>query len=106
MKGGHIAAGALVQDSTGAVRQMVSSDPAAVGYISLGQVDASVKALKIAGVEATEAAIDAGKYPLVRPFLFVVKGEPQGAAADFIAWVTGPEGAALTRKEGLLPPKR
>jgi phosphate transport system substrate-binding protein len=106
MKGSHIASSALVQDSTGAVRQMVASDPAAIGYISLGQVDASVKALKIAGVDATEASIDAGKYPLVRPFLFVTSGAPAGPAADFITWVTGPEGQALTRKEGLLPPKK
>jgi len=101
-----IASSALVQDSTGAVRQMVSTDPTAIGYISLGLVDASVKALKIGGVEGTEANIDADKYPLVRPFLFVSKGEPAGAAKDFIEWITGPEGQALTRKEGLLPPKK
>jgi len=106
MKGSRIAVSALVQDSTGAVRQMVAGDPAAVGYISLGQVDSSVKALKIGGVDATEASIDAGKYPLVRPFLFVTRGAPAGPAADFITWVTGPAGQALTRKEGLLPPKK
>jgi phosphate transport system substrate-binding protein len=42
---------------------------------------------------------------LVRPLLFVVKGEPAGLAKDFITFVTGTEGQALTRKEGLLPPK-
>src|SRR5262249_19944937 len=98
-------ASALVQDSTGAVRQMVASDPAAIGYISLGQVDASVKALQIDGADASEETIDRGTYPLVRPFLFVTKGEPAGPAAALIAWVNGPEGHALTRKEGLLPPK-
>ncbi len=41
----------------------------------------------------------------MRPFLFLPRGEPTGPATDFIAWVTGPEGHALTRKEGLLPPK-
>lgn len=106
MKGKRIAASALVQDSTGAVRQMVANDASAVGYISLGQVDAAVKAIRIDGAEASEATIDTGKYPLVRPFLFVTKGEPTGAAAAFIAWVNGPEGHALTRKEGLLPPKK
>lgn len=105
MKGTRIAASALVQDSTGAVRHMVASDPAAIGYISLGQVDDSIKALKISGADASEATIDAGSYPLVRPFLFVTRGRPVGPAAAFIAWVTGPEGHALTRKEGLLPPR-
>lgn len=106
MKDKRIDKSALVQDSTGAVRQMVSQDPTAIGYISLGQVDASVKALKIAGVEASEATIDAGKYTLVRPFLFVTKGPPEGQAKELIDWVLGPDGQALTRKEGLLPPKK
>jgi phosphate transport system substrate-binding protein len=67
-------------------------------------VDASIKALRLGGVEPTEANIDAGKYPLVRPFLFVVSAKPRGVAKDFIDWITGPEGRELTRREGLLPP--
>jgi phosphate transport system substrate-binding protein len=105
MKDRIIASSALVQDSMGAVRQMVSADKAAIGYISLGIVDASVKALSIDGVEASEANVDAGTYPLVRPFLFVVKGQPGPAAKQFIDWVIGPEGRELTRREGLLPPR-
>jgi phosphate transport system substrate-binding protein len=101
----RILAGALVQDSTGAVRQMVASDPAAIGYVSLGLVDYSVKALKLEGVAPGEATIDAGLYPLVRPFLFVVLPETGGIARDFIDWITGPEGRDLTRREGLLPPR-
>jgi phosphate transport system substrate-binding protein len=104
MDGRRIVASALVQDSTGAVRQMVASDPAAIGYVSIGLVDASIKALRLGGVEPTEANIDAGKYPLVRPFLFVVSAEARGVAKDFIDWITGPEGRELTRREGLLPP--
>jgi phosphate transport system substrate-binding protein len=96
---------ALVQDSTGAVRQMVAADPAAIGYVSLGLVDASVKALSLAGVGPSEQAIEAGVYPLVRPFLFLVAGEPRGDARAFIDWITGPEGSALTRREGLIPPR-
>jgi phosphate transport system substrate-binding protein len=104
MGGRRISPSALVQDSTGAVRQMVASDPAAVGYVSIGLLDASIKALRLQGVEATEANIDRGAYPLVRPFLFVVPPAPQASAKGFVAWVTGPEGRALTRREGLLPP--
>jgi phosphate transport system substrate-binding protein len=96
---------ALVQDSTGAVRQMVSSNPGAIGYISLGLVDSSVKPVPLDGVDPTDANIDAGMYPLVRPFLFVTKGEASGIAKEFIEWVRGPEGQVVTRKEGLLPPK-
>jgi phosphate transport system substrate-binding protein len=106
MSSRRIASFALVQDSTGAVRQMVASDPGALGYISLGLADASVKPLRLAGVVPSEANVDAGRYPLVRPFLFVVlPGVRTGAARAFMDWVTGPEGRALTRREGLLPPE-
>lgn len=99
-----ISSGALVQDSTGAVRQMVSSDPAAIGYISIGLVDSSVKPLRLSGEAATEANIDRGAYPLVRPFLFAVRGEPSASTQAFIRWVAGPEGRELARREGMLPP--
>lgn len=105
MKKERIATSALVQDSTGAVREMVHNDPLAIGYISLGQVTDQVKALKLAGVEATEANVLAGKYPLVRPFLFVMKAAPEGALKEFIDFVLSPEGQELIRKEGLIPAK-
>lgn len=103
MRGRGIAAGALVQDSTGAVRQMVSGDTAAIGYISLGLVDASVKALRIDGVAPSEQNVVQGRYGLIRPLLFALRGVASPEAAAFIAWVNGPEGAALTRAEGFLP---
>ncbi len=101
--GSKVATSALVQDSTGAVREMVHGDPAAIGYISLGLVNDQVKAVKLAGVDATEANVVAGKYPLVRPFLFVTQGAPTGTAKDFIAYVLSPAGQELVRKEGLIP---
>jgi phosphate transport system substrate-binding protein len=101
-----IASSALVQDSTGAVRQMVSSDPAAIGYISIGLVDRSVKALRLGGVAANETNIDNGTYPLVRPFLFALRDEPQGHVKAFIDWVSGPEGSEVARREGMLPAQR
>jgi phosphate transport system substrate-binding protein len=104
MGGEPIVARALVSDSTGAVNQMVGSDPAAIGYVSIGLVEAGLRTLRLDGVEPTEANIDAGRYPLVRPFLFVVAGEQQPRARAFIDWVRGPEGVALTRREGMLPP--
>lgn len=101
-----IAAFALVQDSTGAVRQMVASDGAAIGYLSFGLVDASVKALRLDGVEPREANVDAGTYPLVRPFFFAIAPSDRGnpVVSDFIRWVLGPEGRSLASGEGLLPP--
>lgn len=105
MSGRPIAASTLVQDSTGAVRFMVASDAAAIGYISIGLVDQTVKAVSLDGVVATEASIDAGHYPLVRPFAFLLPAARSKVADDFVAWVGSPQGRALARSEGLLPPE-
>jgi phosphate transport system substrate-binding protein len=93
----------LVQDSNGAIRQVVSNDPNAIGYISLGLVNEKVKALKIAGVEPTVKNIENGKYTLVRPFLFLFDGEPAGVPKSFLEFVLSPAAQKLLAKEGLVP---
>jgi phosphate transport system substrate-binding protein len=95
--------GAITQDSNGTVREIVAHDPYAVGFISLGLVNDQVRALELDGVPGTEATIRDGRYKLVRPFLFVSRGEPEGRAKEFIEFVLSEEGQALIRKEGLLP---
>jgi phosphate transport system substrate-binding protein len=94
---------ALVQDSNGAVRQVVASNPSAIGYISLGLVNNQVKALKISGVEPNLTNIDNGLYTLVRPFLFVFNEEPVGEAKLFLEFVLSPWAQKLLLKEGLIP---
>ncbi len=98
-----ISLGALVQDSNGAVRQVISSDPNAIGYISLGLVNEQVKALKISGAEPNLTNVYNGKYTLVRPFLFVFSGEPAGEAKSFLEFVLSPQAQKLLLKEGLVP---
>jgi len=93
---------ALVQDSNGAIRQVVASDPNAIGYISLGLVNEKVKALKISGVEPNLKNIFHGRYRLVRPFLFVFDGRPAGEANSFLEFVLSPEAQLLLQKEGLV----
>ncbi len=66
---------AAIQNSTGAVRTAVSSDANAVGYISMGSMDQTVKALKVNGVDATEDNVVAGTYKISRPFNFLTKGK-------------------------------
>jgi phosphate transport system substrate-binding protein len=92
----------LVQDSNGAVRELVATDRYAIGYISVGLVDQRVKALRIEGVEPTAANVLTHRYGLRRPFLFLTKGEPQGTAQRFISFVLGPTGQALLEHEGLV----
>jgi len=99
----EIAPRALVQDSNGAVREIVASDPDALGYISLGLVDRRVRAVSIDGVLPTHETIVAKRYAVVRPFLFLTRGEPAGAARAFIDYVLGAEGQRLLGLEGLIP---
>lgn len=102
MKEEEISLEALVQDSNGAIRQVVAGDPNAIGYISLGLVNPKVKALKISGVEPSVKNIFHGRYRLVRPFLFVFNGSPQGEALSFLEFVLCPEAQELLAKEGLV----
>ena len=92
----------LVQDSNGAIRQVVSSNPYAIGYISLGLVNEKVRTLKISGVEPSLANIESGTYTLVRPFLFVFDREPKGEAKSFLEFVLSPPAQELLSKEGLV----
>lgn len=98
-----ISLGALVQDSNGAVRQVIANDSSAIGYISLGLVNDQVKALRISGVEPSLASVHNGKYKLVRPFLFVFNGEPVGEAKSFLEFVLSRQAQKLLLKEGLVP---
>lgn len=92
----------IVQDSNGTVRQLTGEDPDAIGYISLGLVNANVKALKLDHVAATHENVINGTYNLSRPFLFVSNGEPTGDAKRFIDYVLSDEGKALLNREGLV----
>ncbi len=94
---------AIVQDSNGAVRQLVSDDPNAIGFISLGLVNDKVKALQLDGIEATRENIINGSYSLSRPFLFVTNGEPTGVAKNFIDFTLSSEGQKILSNEGLIP---
>jgi len=99
---------AIVQNSNGAVRMLVSDDKYAVGFISLGLVDhlqgmKPVKALRLDGVEPSRENVINGTYSLYRPFLFVCDGEPSGEAKNFIDFVMSPEGQDILVAEGLIP---
>lgn len=94
---------AIVQDSNGAVRQLVADDPNAIGFISLGLVNDKVKALHLGGITATRENIMNGSYTLSRPFLFVTNGEPTGLAKKFIDFTLSSEGQKLLSNEGLIP---
>ena len=103
MDGRRITPKAIIQDSNGAVRQLVSGDIYAIGFLSLGLVDDTVKALALDGIAATRENIINGSYKLFRPFLFVSKTEPRDDAMEYIDFILSPEGQKLLSDEGLIP---
>lgn len=84
-------AGAIECNSNGLVRQTVAGTPGAIGYISLGYLDNSVKAVKYGGVEGNQANAEAGKYALSRYLYLFTKGEPGELAKAFIDYFLSPK---------------
>ncbi len=95
-------ASATVQNSTNGVMTTVAGNPSAIGYISLGSLNDTVKALTLEGVEPTAENILSGEYKLARPFLLVTKGEPKEGSleADFIKFALSKDGQAIAEQEG------
>ena len=94
---------AAIQSSTNGVMTAVANDESAIGYISLGSLNDTVKAVTVGGVEATSENVSNGTYTLARPFNIVTNGEPTDAVAvDFIAYCMSPDGQALATEEGYI----
>lgn len=93
----------LVQDSNGAVREIIATTLEGVGYISVGLVDAREKAIAINGIKPTLANLITEKYGFSRPFLLLLCEEPAPDIKKFIAYVLSPEGQDILAKSGLIP---
>jgi phosphate transport system substrate-binding protein len=95
----------LVQDSNGAVREIIATTPEGVGYISVGLVDEREKAIAIDGIKPTLANLIVEKYRFSRPFLLLLREEPTGNCRKFIDYVLSPEGQEILAHSGLIPAK-
>lgn len=93
---------AVIANQTGAVLTSVASDPYAIGYISLGSLNDTVKALTVDGVEATSENVKNGTYGIQRPFNVAYKGEMTEIAADLIKFIASTEGQAIVEEEGYI----
>ncbi len=93
----------MVQDSNGSVREVVATDPYAIGYLSLGIVDARVTAVAIDNVKPSAETLKTKQYKIVRPFLYLTSGTPSEAALLFIRYVLSEAGQSILIKEGLIP---
>ena len=99
-KADHTIETAEITNSTSVMMQTIAGNEAAIGYISLGSLDDSVKALKIDGAEATADNVKSGDYKVSRPFNIVTKDGLSDAAKDFIAFIMSDEGQAVIEEEG------
>jgi phosphate transport system substrate-binding protein len=101
--GTKIVSDAIVQSSTEAVLQAVKGNPNAVGYISLASLSSDVKAVTINGVAPSEQTVSDDTYKIVRPFIFLTKGEPTGIVKDFIDFTMSAEGQKIVKEAGAVP---
>ncbi|WP_058486575.1 phosphate ABC transporter substrate-binding protein [Defluviitalea phaphyphila] len=90
---------ALTFDSNGALKASLSQQKNGIGYLSLGYLDETVKALTINGVEATVENVKAGTYEISRHLLMVTKGEISKEAQAFLDYALGEEGQKIVAEK-------
>lgn len=90
---------ALVAEGNGAVQSNIATKENAIGYVSLGHVNDTIKTLKVNGVEATAENVLNSTYAVARPFLFLTNGEPSAEVKAFIDFILGDAGQKIVESE-------
>ena len=93
---------ANITNSTSVMMTSVAGDPYAIGYISLGSLNDSVKAVKIDGAEATTENVANGTYKVARPFNIVTKDGLSEVAQDFVDYIMSAEGQDIIEQNGYI----
>lgn len=93
---------AEITNSTSVMMTSVAGDASAIGYISLGSLNDTVKAVKIDGAEATVDNIKSGTYKIARPFNIATKGEVSDVAQDFIKFIMSEDGQKVVEDNGYI----
>ncbi len=94
---------AVTIQSTSVMMTTVAGDENAIGYISLGSLNDTVKAIKIDGAEPTVENIKSGSYKVSRPFNIATKSEVSDVTKDFIDFILSSEGQKVVEEEGYIP---
>ena len=94
---------ANITNSTSVMMSTVAQDEYAIGYISLGSLDDSVKAVKVDGSEATAENIKNGSYKISRPFNIATKEDLSDAAQDFEDFILSTEGQKVVEDNKYIP---
>jgi len=103
LRKGPIATSANVVASNGAMKVALSQDPLALGYLSIGHVDATVRPIALDGTEPTQENATNGTYKVTRKLYMNTKGEPSPLSKAFIEYILSPDGALIVKKHGFIP---
>ena len=93
---------AEITNSTSVMMTTVAGNEYAIGYVSLGSLDDTVKALKIDGAEPSVDAVKDGSYKISRPFNIVTKDSLSEVAADFVKYIMSEDGQAVVEDNGYI----
>lgn len=100
---GPIDPAANIVPSNGAMKVAVAQDKNAIGFISIGHIDATVKPVKLNGVMPTQQNAQNGSYPVVRKLYMNTKGQPSKLVKAFIDYILSSAGEAIVKKHGFIP---
>ena len=100
---GEISAKALFAASNGAMKTAVAQDPYAIGYVSVGHIDAGVAPVALDGVTPSIETVKAGTYKVARGLYSNTKGAPQGLTRKFIDFIFSAQGREMIVKQGFIP---
>ena len=93
---------AVITNSTAVMLTSVAGDPAAIGYVSMGSLNETVKAVSVDGNAATVEGIKDGSYTLARPFVVTTYGEVGEIAQDLLNYIMSAEGQAIINEAGYI----
>lgn len=91
-----------ITNSTSVMMTTVAENKAAIGYISLGSLNDTVKAVKIDGAEASVETVKDGSYKIVRPFNIITKDKLSEQAQDFENFIMSAEGQKIVEDNGYI----
>lgn len=102
MEDAQISNTALQKPASGAIRFTVAGNENTIGYLGIGYLDETVKAISVNGVPPSEENIIEGRYPISRELYLITNGEPRGEAKNFIDFILSEDGQEIVREEGFI----
>ena len=101
----RLVAGSTESTSTGAIIATVAGNPDAIGYISLGSINNTIKAVLVGGVAPSSANVLNGTYRIARPFIVLTGSNVHAESTAFVDWMLGPEGQKIVKDGNWIPAK-